>query len=85
MVSLVKNPPWTMMEMLLKAQKYMNTEDTLAAIEEIEKPKEKERKEDDRRGQKREWIDRLNTDGNRRKDEKTPWTVKFTPLVMPID
>jgi len=31
-VSLVKNPPRTMAEMLLKAQKYMNVEDALAAI-----------------------------------------------------
>ena len=84
-VSLAKNPPWTMAEMLLKVQKYMNIEDALATIEEIEKPKEKERKEDDRRGRKREWRDRLNTDGNRPKDEKTPRTVKFTPLVMPVD
>ena len=46
-VLLVKNPPQTMAEMLLKAQKYMNAKDALAAIDEIEKPKEKERKEDD--------------------------------------
>ncbi|XP_075663218.1 uncharacterized protein LOC142632759 [Castanea sativa] len=31
-VSLAKNPPRTMAEMLLKAQKYMNAEDALAAI-----------------------------------------------------
>ena len=37
-VSLAKNPPKTMAEMLLKAQKYMNTEDTLAAIEGVKKP-----------------------------------------------
>ena len=30
--SLAKNPPKTMAEMLLKAQKYMNAEDALAAI-----------------------------------------------------
>ena len=46
-VLLVKNPPQTIAEMLLKAQKYMNAKDALAAIDEIEKPKEKERKEDD--------------------------------------
>ena len=50
MVSLVKNPLQMMVEMLLKAQKYMNVEDTLAVMEGIEKPKEKERKEYDRRG-----------------------------------
>ena len=40
-VSLVKNPPKTMAKMLLKTQKYMNDEDTLAAIKGVEKPKEK--------------------------------------------
>ena len=50
MVSFAKNPFRMMVGMLLKAQKYMNVEDTLAAMEGIEKPKEKERKEYDRRG-----------------------------------
>ena len=49
-VSLAKNPPKTMAEMLLKAQKYMNTEDALTAIKDVEKTNEKGRKEDDRRG-----------------------------------
>ena len=58
MVSLVKNPPKTMAEMFLKVQKYMNAEDALATIEGVKKPKEKRKeKEDDRRGQKREWTD----------------------------
>ena len=48
-VSLMKNPPRTMVEMLLKAQKYMNAEDALVAIEEVEKPNERERKGDDQR------------------------------------
>ena len=34
-----------MVEMLLKAQKYMNAEDALVAIEEVEKPNERERRE----------------------------------------
>ena len=50
-VSLVKNPLKTMAKMLLKAQKYMNAENTLVAIEGVEKPKEKKKEnEDDRRG-----------------------------------
>ena len=50
MVSLVKNPPKTIAEMLLKAQKYMNAEDALAVIEGVEKPNEKKKeKENDRR------------------------------------
>ena len=53
LVSLAKNPPKTMAEMLLKAQKYINAKDALATIEGVEKPLEKKKeKEDDRKGQK---------------------------------
>ena len=38
--SLTKNPPKMMAEMLLKAQKYMNAEDALAAIRDVERPEE---------------------------------------------
>ena len=61
--SLVKNPPKTMAEMLLKVQKYMNAEDALAAIKDIEKL----------------------GDGIRKKDDRSPRMVKFTPLIMPVD
>ena len=43
MVSLAKNPPKMMTEMLLKAQKYMNAEDTLSTIKDVEKTIEKGR------------------------------------------
>ena len=43
-LSLGKNPPKMMAEMLLKVQKYMNTEDTLATIKDVEKTSEKGRK-----------------------------------------
>ena len=46
-VSLGKNPLKTMIEMLLKAQKYMNVEDALIAIEGLEKPKEKRIEKED--------------------------------------
>ena len=49
-VSLMKNPPNTMAEILLKAQKYVNAEDALIAIKDVEKPRDKERKKDNRRG-----------------------------------
>ncbi|XP_030936070.1 uncharacterized protein LOC115961191 [Quercus lobata] len=75
--SLAKNPPKTMAEMLLKAQKYMNAEDALAAIKDTERPGDKSKREDDRRGQKRDRPERRNNDGNRRKDDKNPRTVKF--------
>ena len=84
--SLAKNPPKTMAEMLLKAQKYMNAEDALAAIKDIEKPGDGiRRKDDERRGQKRERPNRRNNDGARKKDDRSLRTVKFTPLIMPVD
>ncbi|XP_075658904.1 uncharacterized protein LOC142628748 [Castanea sativa] len=85
MVSLAKNPPKTMAEMLLKAQKYMNAKDALAVIKDVEKSNDKGRKEDNRRGRKRERLDCQNSDGGKRKDDKAPWTIKFTHLVMPVD
>ena len=72
MASLAKNPPKTMAEMLLKAQKYMNVEDALAAIRDIEKSGDKGRKDDERRGQKRERPNHWINDGNERKDDKSP-------------
>ena len=85
-VSLAKNSPKMMAEMLLKAQKYMNAEYALAAIEGVEKPKEKKKKnEDDRRGLKRDRANRQNVEGNRWKDDKNPRMVKFIPLIMPVD
>ena len=73
--SLAKNPPKTMAEILLKAQKYMNAKDALAAIKDAEKPGDDIRRKDDkRRGQKRERLDRQNNDGIRRKDDRGPRT-----------
>ena len=43
MVSLAKSPLKLMVEMLLKAQKYMNTKNAIIAIEDVEKPNERER------------------------------------------
>ena len=84
-VSLMKNPPRTMAEIFLKTQKYMNAKDALATIRDVEKPREKGRKKDDRRGQKRERLDRRINDEGKRKDERTSRTVKFTPLFMFVD
>ena len=47
-----KYPPKTMVEMLLKAQKYINAKNALAAIKDVDKPRDKGRK-DDERGVKR--------------------------------
>ena len=46
-VSLAKNPPKMMAKMLLKAQKYMNTENALETIKGVEKPKEKKKEKED--------------------------------------
>ena len=69
-VSLAKNPPKTMAEMLLKAQKYINTEDALTTIKHEEKTSEKGKKEDNQRGRRRECSDCQTSDRNKRKDEK---------------
>ena len=82
----MKNPPKTMAEMLLKAQKYMNVEDALAAIKDVKKLGDSIRRKDDkRRGQKKECPDRQSNDGIKKKDDRSPRTVKFTPLIMPVD
>ena len=49
-ITLAKSPPQMMVEMILKAQKYMNTEDALTVIKDKEKPKEREGKEEDWKG-----------------------------------
>ena len=71
--------------MLLKAQKYMNVEDALAMIKDKEKTSEKERKEDDRKERKRKCLDRQTNDRGKKKNEKAPQTIKFSPLVMLVD
>ena len=76
---LAKNPPKTMAEMLLKVQKYMNAEDALAAIKDVEKPGDRGRKDDERRGQKGERPDRRSNDNIRRKEDRGPWMAKLHP------
>ena len=71
--SLYKNDPKTMTNMLYRATKYMNVEDTLLARE--EKPKKREMQEDARqeRGQKIASI------GDQREDRRfKPPTGRFT-------
>ena len=70
-VALAKGPPKTMVEMLLKAQKYMNAKDALVAIGEEGTPKEKENVREDRRGHKKERRNHQTSfDGNKRRDGK---------------
>ena len=64
----------------------MNAKDALAAIGKESRPKGKESVREDRRGRKWDRNNRqTNSDGNKQRDNKIPQTVKFSPLVMPID
>ena len=63
----------------------MNAEDTLVAIKDVEKTNEKGRKEGEWRGWKRDRSDRQNSDRGKKKDDKAPQTVNFTPLVVLVD
>ena len=85
MASLAKNPPRTMAEMFLKAHKYMNAKDAMAAIRDDKKLGDKGRKEDERRGQKRGRPNRRTVEANRQRDDKSTQTVKSTPFVILVD
>ena len=50
----------------------MNAEEALAVIKDIEKPTDKGKKEDNRRGEKRECLDFRTNDESKRRDKKTP-------------
>ena len=63
----------------------MNAEDALATIKDVEKLGDKGKKDDDRKGRKKEHPNRQTSDGNKRRDEKAPRMVKFTPLVILVD
>ena len=64
----------------------MNAKDALAVIRKESRPKGKESFREDQRRCKRERNDRqTNSNGNKRRDDKIPWTVKFTPLVILVD
>ena len=85
-VALEKSLPRSMAKMLLQAQKYMNMEDALAAIEQGDVRKDKRSIQEDRKRKKRERGDHSsNRDSVKRRDDKASRMVKFTPLVMPVD
>ena len=81
--SLYKNDLKTMLEVLYRATKYMNTEEALLAWE--EKPKKRERQEDTRQDQGRkkarigDWRD------ERRSKPPRGRFTSFTPLTALID
>lgn len=85
-VALAKSPLRSMAKMLLKTQKYMNAEDALSMIGQGDAQKERKNTPDEQKGRKRERSSPLSShDTIKRKDDKSPRTVKFTPLVMHVD
>ena len=86
MVTLAKSPPDSMTEMLLKAQKYMNVEDALAAIGMGDTWKVRRYIQEDSKGKKRERRNYSSSHDNAKsKNDKTRRTINFTPLVTPVD
>ena len=86
MVTLAKSPLESMVEMLLKAQIYMNAENALAAIEHEGLQKERRSPRDEQRSRKRERNSLSSSrDSVKRRDDKPSRIVKFTPLVMLVD
>lgn len=67
-----------MMDLLIKAKKYTNAEDALAAIKVGEPRTSKPSSQDNLKGQKRERKDHSS------ENEKAQKMINFTPLVMPI-
>ncbi|XP_065639045.1 uncharacterized protein LOC136071541 [Quercus suber] len=81
--SLYKNDPKTMSEVLYRATKYMNAEDTLQAQE--EKPRKRERQEDARSDQGRKRPRTGDRRDERRSKPPGGRFTSFTPLTAPID
>ncbi|XP_065622535.1 uncharacterized protein LOC136064562 [Quercus suber] len=81
--SLYKNDPKTMSDVLYRATKYMNAEDTLLARD--EKPKKRERQEDTRQERGRKMARTGERRDNRRSKPPMGRFTSFTPLTTLID
>ena len=81
--SLYKNNPKTMSEVLYRATKYMNAEDTLLARE--GKPRKRERLEDARQDQGRKKPRTGDKRDERRSKPPGGRFTSFTPLNAPLD
>ena len=81
--SLYKNDPKTMSEVLYRATKYMNAEDTLLARE--DKPRKRERLEDTRQDQGRKKPRTGDRRDERRSKPPGGRFTNFTPLNAPLD
>ena len=81
--SLYKKNPKTMSDVLYRATKYMNAEDTLLACE--EKPKKRERQEELQQDRGRKMARTRDRREDRRSKPPTERFTSFTPLNTPID
>ena len=83
--SLGKTPPTSMVDLLFKAQKYMNGEDTLTTKGLIGKRKKEESTES--QGKNRDWKDNLSEANASKSGLETSLKKKlnFTSLLMPVD
>ena len=83
MFSIYKNNPKTMSNILYRATKYMNAEDTLLAQE--EKPKKRDRQEDTQ--QEKGWKTTRTRDRREDRHSKLPIErfTNFTPLTTSIN
>ena len=83
--SITKSPPKTVVELLHKAQKYMNAEDVVLAKEMKGKRKRDEGTKSNR-DKKKETQSGGHTIGKKKElPDKKPKFTKFAPLIMPIE
>ena len=82
--SITKSPPKTVVELLHKAQKYMNVEDAVL-IKEMKGKRKRNKRISSNRDQKKEIRSVGQTTGKKKEllDRKHRFT-NFTPLIMPI-
>ena len=81
--SLYNNSPKTILDVLYRATKYMNTEDALLSWE--EKPKKRERQEDPWQDKGRKMARTVERQEDRRSKPPIGKFTNFTPLTTPID
>lgn len=84
-VALAKSHLESMMEWLLKSQKYTNIKDALARIRVRDMWKARRNVQEDLKGKKRERKDYSSSHDNvKLRNDKTIMMVNFTPIVMHV-
>ena len=83
--SFTKSPPKTGLELLCKAQKYMNAEDAMLA-KEMKGKRKRDKGTSSNRNKKKETRSVGQTIGKKKELlDKKPKFTNFTPLIMPIE